>query len=133
MTVSEQTQVQMINLTASAADAVRELFNQRNLEGYALRVFISGGGCSGYQYGMALDDNIRESDHVEESNGIQILVDDVSINYLAGSTVDFIEDPMGGGFKIENPNTISSCGCNQSYQSGEDNATGAAGGCSGCG
>src|SRR4030065_1308054 len=110
MTITEQTQVQMINLTASAADAVKELLIKRNLEGFALRVFISGGGCSGYQYGMALDDNIRESDHVVESNGIKLLVDEVSINYLHGSTVDYVEDLMGGGFKIENPNALSTCG-----------------------
>jgi iron-sulfur cluster assembly accessory protein len=133
MTISEQTQVQTINLTASAADAVRELLTKRDLDGYALRVFISGGGCSGFQYGMALDDNIRESDHVVESNGIKVLVDEVSINYLHGSTVDYVEDLMGGGFKIENPNALSSCGCGQSFRSSEDNADDTTGGCAGCG
>lgn len=133
MTISEQTQVQMINLTTSAADAVRDLLTNRNLEGYALRVFISGGGCSGYQYGMALDDNIRETDNVVESNGVKVLVDEVSINYLFGSTVDYVEDLMGGGFKIENPNALSSCGCGQSSPRGEENESCATGGCAGCG
>jgi len=132
MTLPEQTQLQIINLTTTAADAVRALLEERNLEGFALRVFISGGGCSGLQYGMALDDNIRKSDYVDESNGIKILVDDVSIKYLNGSTVDFIDDPVGGGFKIENPNAFSSCGCGQSYATGESDTCGTGGGCSGC-
>jgi iron-sulfur cluster assembly accessory protein len=132
MTMSEQTQVQMINLTAPAADAVRELLTKRNLEGYALRVFISGGGCSGFQYGMALDDNIRESDFVAETNGIKVLVDEVSIDYLNGATVDYVEDLMGGGFKIQNPNALSTCGCGQSFRTSEGDTGSSSGGCSSC-
>jgi iron-sulfur cluster assembly accessory protein len=132
MTLPEQTQVQMINLTAPAADAVKELLTKRNLEGHALRVFISGGGCSGFQYGMALDDNIRESDYIVESNGIKLLVDEVSIDYLNGATVDYVEDIMGGGFKIQNPNALSTCGCGQSFRTSEGDAGDAGGGCGSC-
>ena len=132
MTLPDQTQTEMINLTAPAAEAVRELINKRELDGYALRVFISGGGCSGFQYGMALDDNIRESDYVVESDGIKVLVDEVSFDYLRGATVDYVEDLMGGGFKIENPNAVSSCGCGQSFRTSEGETGTTGGGCGSC-
>lgn len=132
MTLPEQTQTEMINLTVPAAEAVRELINKRELDGYALRVFVSGGGCSGFQYGMALDDNIRESDYIVESDGIKVLVDEVSIDYLRGATVDYVEDLMGGGFKIENPNAVSSCGCGQSFRTSEGESDAASGGCGSC-
>jgi iron-sulfur cluster assembly protein len=132
MTLPEQTQTETIILTAPAVEAVRELIDKRELEGYALRVFISGGGCSGFQYGMALDDNIRESDYIVESDGIKVLVDEVSIDYLHGATVDYVEDLMGGGFKIENPNAVSSCGCGQSFRTSEGESGAASGGCASC-
>jgi iron-sulfur cluster assembly protein len=82
---------------------VRDLLAKRNLTDYALRVFISGGGCSGYQYGMALENNIRDEDLSWDFDDVKLVVDEVSINYLRGATVDFVEDVMGSGFKIENP------------------------------
>ena len=127
----EQTQTELITLTPAAADAVRGLLEKRNLEGYALRVFISGGGCSGFQYGMALEANIRENDLLAEFNGVKVVVDEVSIEYLRGASVDYVEDVMGSGFKIENPNAISSCGCGSSFRA-KDGGTGG-GGCSSCG
>ena len=114
-----------ITLTDAAAEADRGLLAQRNLSDYSLRVYVSGGGCSGIQYGMAFDNNIRTEDTITESNGIKVLVDEVSIQYLHGATVDYIDAPQGAGFKINNPNAIS-CGCGSSC--GDDS-----GGCEGCG
>jgi iron-sulfur cluster assembly protein len=129
--VLEQTQTQQVTITQAAANAVEQLIEKRELSGYALRVFISGGGCSGYQYGMALENNFRDSDLIIDSEGIQVVVDEVSINYLNGATIDYVEDVRGSGFKIENPNAMSSCGCGQSSESGS-NPYGNGGGCSGC-
>lgn len=125
----EQSQV---TLTPVAAKAVQELLVKRNLPNHALRLFVSGGGCSGMQYGMALEENIRPEDFIYETDGIKLLVDEVSINYLHGATVDYVEDLMGGGFKIENPNALSSCGCGNSFHSKEDSGGESSQGCGGC-
>lgn len=131
----EQINVEGINLTPAAAQAVTDLLQKRNLEGYALRVFVQGGGCSGFQYGMALDNNIRDADLKFAYHGVQVIVDEVSIDYLRGATVDFEDNLMGGGFKIDNPNAMSSCGCGSSFkpaQGGEAQGGGCGSGC-GCG
>jgi iron-sulfur cluster assembly protein len=130
MTLPEQTLTQPVTLTKPAADAVREVINQKNLPGYALRLFISGGGCSGYQYGLALDSNIRSEDVVIEVDGVKLIVDEVSIKYLQGATVDYVEGMTSSGFKIINPNAVSSCSCGQSFDSSEGETSA---GCSGCG
>jgi iron-sulfur cluster assembly accessory protein len=124
-------QTQQITLTPAAADVVRDLLVKRNLEGHALRVFVSGGGCSGFQYGMALEGNVRESDLVFEHNGVKVVVDEISIDYLAGSTIDYVDELMGSGFKIENPNAVTSCGCGNSFRT-KDNAEGESGAGCGC-
>ena len=130
MDLLEITQTDQLSVTPAAAIAVEELFAKRDLEGYALRVFVSGGGCSGYQYGMALEDNIRETDIVSEQHGVKIVVDEISINYLNGATVDYVDEVMGSGFKIENPNAMSTCGCGSSFKTSDDpGAANAAGGC----
>ena len=116
----DPTQTDQITLTSAAAVAVRELLAKRNLEGYALRVFVSGGGCSGYQYGMALEGNVRDSDLVFEQHDVKLVVDEISINYLRGSTVDYVDEIMGSGFKIDNPNAVASCGCGSSFRTKED-------------
>jgi iron-sulfur cluster assembly accessory protein len=131
MVLVEQTQTETIALTPSAAEAVRDLLSKRDLEGYALRVFIKGGGCSGYQYGMALDNNFRDEDLVTDCHGVKVIVDEVSINYLRGATVDFVEDVMGSGFKVDNPNAVASCGCGSSFRTQDGDAS-EGGGCSSC-
>lgn len=114
-------QVDEITLTSAAADAVRGLLKERELEGHALRVFVAGGGCSGYQYGMALEGDPRETDIVMEQHGVQVVVDEVSIQYLKGAHIDYVNEVMGSGFKIENPNATSACGCGNSFRTdGED-------------
>jgi iron-sulfur cluster assembly protein len=132
MVLVEDTQIdEAVVLTAAAATAVQDLLAKRNLEGYALRVFVSGGGCSGFQYGMALENNIRETDLLLEQHGVKLVVDEVSINYLAGATVDFVDEIMGSGFKIENPNAVATCGCGSSFRTKDDpEASGHDGGCS---
>lgn len=122
--------ITLVTLTLPAAQAIREVMAEKNLQGYALRLYISGGGCSGYQYGLALDNNIRSEDTTIETDGIKLIIDEVSIKYLQGSTVDYIEGSTGSGFKIINPNAASACGCGQSNNSSEDDNGSC---CSGCG
>lgn len=101
-------------LTETAANAVQDLFTQRDLQGYSLRVFVSSGGCgcSGPQYGMALENNQNPNDSLHTQHGVNVLIDDISAEYLAGAVIDYIEDETGTGFKIDNPNAVStSCGC----------------------
>lgn len=126
--IEEQNQ---ITLTEPAANAVRDILTKRELEGYALRVYIAGGGCSGYQYGMALEGEIRDTDSVFNEYGVKVVIDEVSINYLKGATIDYVEDIMGSGFKIHNPNAVSSCGCGNSFRTADD-AGAESGGCSSC-
>jgi iron-sulfur cluster assembly protein len=130
MDVLEQTN--SIQITATATEVVRNLLTQKNVPDYGLRVFVSGGGCSGLQYGMALEAEARSYDHVLESDGVKIFVDPQSMMYLTGATIDYEDSLMGGGFKIENPNAVSGCGCGHSFKT-EDSAGAAAGGCSSCG
>jgi iron-sulfur cluster assembly accessory protein len=130
MDVLEHTQTAQISLTETAAAAVQDLLKKRELSDLALRVFISGGGCSGFQYGMALEDNIRDTDIVTEQHGVRLVVDEVSINYLDGATVDYVDEIMGSGFKIENPNAVSTCGCGSSFKTSGDASASTGGGCS---
>jgi iron-sulfur cluster assembly accessory protein len=129
MTLPVETETKTLELTQSAADAVREVMSQKNLQGYALRLFVSGGGCSGYQYGLALDNRFRPEDLVVETDGIKLIIDEVSIQYLHGSTVDYVNDGEENGFKIINPNPISACSCGQDTSAQGDSE----GGCAGCG
>ena len=105
------TLVEPITLTDSAATAVRDLLVQRNLPDYALRVYVSGGGCSGLQHGLALEGHVRPEDTAFEVNGVKVVVDEVSIEYLRGATVDYVSMDPDTGFKITNPNMMPSCSC----------------------
>jgi iron-sulfur cluster assembly accessory protein len=133
MNVIEQTET--IQVTAAALDVVRNLLIQKNVPDHGLRVFVAGGGCSGMQYGMALEAEARPYDHVIERDGVKIFVDPTSMMYLNSATIDYEDSIMGGGFKIENPNAASSCGCGHSFKAKEGSgsvAAGAGGGCA-CG
>jgi iron-sulfur cluster assembly accessory protein len=120
----------MITLTERAACELKELMTSQDKTQAALRVWVAGGGCSGLSYGMALDDNSpEEDDQIFEQEGVKVIVDSLSL----GAQVDYVDDTLGGGFKIENPNATSSCGCGSSFKT-EGSEAGAAGGCgSGCG
>jgi iron-sulfur cluster assembly protein len=100
-----------------------------------LRVFVAGGGCSGFQYGMSLEEETSEGDQTFEINGVKVIIDPRSATYVEGAEIDFVESMMGGGFKIDNPNAASSCGCGQSFtpKEGEEEAEPVASGCGGCG
>jgi iron-sulfur cluster assembly protein len=128
--IAEMVETEVVTLTPAAVEAVKSLLAKRNLEGYALRVFISGGGCSGFQYGMALEGNIRPTDLTCEFGGVQVVVDEISIEYMRGATIDYVDDVMGSGFKIENPNAVSSCGCGSSFRTKESGETSGSSGCS---
>jgi iron-sulfur cluster assembly accessory protein len=93
-----------INLSTAASQAVKDILAERKLEGYALRVYVAGGGCSGVQFGMALDNNFRDVDTTIEAGGIKVLVDNVSLDYLRGAHIDFVNDPeRGAGFVVDSP------------------------------
>ena len=124
-----------ISLTDNAAQEVRDILEQQgNPEGVALRIYVAGGGCSGLQYGMALDENAEEGDAFFEDKGVSVVIDAMSLKYISGSIVDYVTTPMGGGFKVENPNATKSCGCGSSFST-EDDASGqtVTGGCGSCG
>jgi iron-sulfur cluster assembly accessory protein len=130
--ISTQITTQGISLSSAAAQAVQNIMEEKNLEGYALRIYVSGGGCCGAQFGMALDDNIREIDTTFESDGVKVVVDEVSIDHLQGAKIDYVDDPeRGAGFIVNNPNAKAhnhgsdACGCG-------DNAGGCSSGSCGC-
>lgn len=116
----------MVTVTPSAAEKLRAVLAEKNLPDYGLRVFISGGGCSGFQYGMAFENKSEEGDFVFDANGVRIYLDSASSMYLEGASVDYVDSLMGGGFRIENPNATSSCACGQSFSAG---GSGGGGGC----
>lgn len=112
----ELEQTEAVTLTPAAAEKLQALLRERNMLTHGLRVFVAGGGCSGMQYGMAFDPQPRETDHIFESDGIRLFVDPVSMMYIAGAQIDYIDSLMGGGFRIENPNAIATCGCGHSFR-----------------
>jgi len=107
---------EIVSLTLSAASQVKEMLaNEENSSGKGLRLFIESGGCSGLQYGMVFDER-REGDFSAEFDGVSVLVDNVSAEYLKGCVVDYSDTLTGGGFKISNPRAKSSCGCGKSFE-----------------
>ena len=107
----------MINVTETAATKINELLSDEQKPGAGLRVFVQGGGCSGFQYGLMIDEGEGdgENDQVFEVHGVKLLVDPISLRYLKGAEVDFVDNNMGGGFTIKNPNAKSTCGCGSSF------------------
>jgi iron-sulfur cluster assembly accessory protein len=105
----------MINVTQGAASKIGELLAEEQKDGSGLRVFVQGGGCSGFQYGLMIEEARSDADQVFESNGVKLYVDPISVRYLSGAEVDFVDTVTGGGFTIKNPNAVSTCGCGQSF------------------
>ncbi len=101
--------------TDAAAVKVRELMTEEGNEDLMLRVFISGGGCSGFQYGFTFEEGMGEGDTVVEKHGVKLLVDPLSIQYLAGAEIDYTEGLEGARFVIKNPNATTTCGCGSSF------------------
>ena len=105
-----------VTLTASAADKLGGVMEQKGMRTtHGLRVFVKGGGCGGMQYGMTFD-TPKEGDEVFEQYGLRIIVDPTSMFYVGGANIDYVDNLMGGGFHIENPNATSSCGCGSSFR-----------------
>ena len=118
----------VVSLTPEAQSRLKELLGKEDNPSLALRIFVSGGGCSGMQYGMAFDDQRRTDDLIIDNEGVQILVDDFSVSYIRGSEIDYVDSLMGAGFTVHNPNAVHSCSCGHSFDTGED-----AGGAQACG
>lgn len=129
----EQMTTDTITLTDTAVQMVKSLLEQKNVPDHGLRVFVSGGGCSGMQYGMALEAEPRPYDHVIETGGVKVFVDPTSMMYLSGASIDYEESLMGGGFKIDNPNAVSTCGCGSSFKTAGSAGAAAGAACPSCG
>src|SRR5215510_8268270 len=112
------TETPLLTLSIAASDAVKNILAERNLEGYALRVYVAGGGCCGVNFGMALDNNFRDVDTIFDTDGVKVVVDEVSIEYLRGASIDFVNDPeRGAGFAVDSAmakgheHSEEGCGC----------------------
>ena len=133
MEIQERTDT-LVSLTPAAAAKIKQLIESET-DVSVLRVAIEGGGCSGFQYGLGFDRGAVEGDHEYESEGVRVVVDPFSAPYLRGASVDYLETIQESGFKIDNPNAVSSCGCGSSFQvaegeSPESTASGCGSGCS---
>ncbi len=106
-----------INVTEAAATKISQLLTEEKRAEAGLRVFVQGGGCSGFQYGLMIEESAGDSDtdQIFQSNGVKLFVDPISVRYLAGAEVDFVDNLTGGGFTIKNPNAKTTCGCGQSF------------------
>jgi len=122
----------LVNISEAAANKLQKLLVEKNIPEHGLRVFVAGGGCSGLQYGMAFEKEAREFDHVIKTHSIRLYIDPTSSEYLFGASIDYVDNLMGGGFRIENPNAVSSCGCGHSFKT-QDSAQTASTGGGGCG
>jgi iron-sulfur cluster assembly accessory protein len=113
-----------VTLTPAAAEKLGVILDQKGMkETHALRVFVKGGGCGGMQYGMTFEDNVSEADEVyEQPGGLRVVVDATSLFYVGGANIDYVENLMGGGFHIENPNAVSSCGCGSSFRTAQSHS-----------
>ena len=106
-----------VSVTEAAASKIAQLLAEEEKREAGLRVFVQGGGCSGFQYGLMIEEGVGDpdADRIFQSNGVTLFVDPISIRYLTGAEVDFVDNLMGGGFTIKNPNAKSTCGCGQSF------------------
>ncbi|MBA2454421.1 MAG: iron-sulfur cluster assembly accessory protein [Chloroflexia bacterium] len=120
----------MISISDEAVAQLETFLEDQGTKGYALRVFVAPGGCSGLQYGMSVEEEVEEGDTVVEMKGVRLLVDEFSAMYLGGSEIDYVNSLMGGGFTVRNPNAVAGCACGHSFDAGGNEAT--AQGC-GCG
>jgi iron-sulfur cluster insertion protein len=102
-------------VTESAARRLAEIIAADGQDGMVLRVAVSGGGCSGFQYGFTLDDTVQDDDVTIERDGVKVVIDSTSIDLLAGAQIDYVEELSGAAFRITNPNAASSCGCGNSF------------------
>ena len=104
-----------VTVTDSAVSRIASLMEQEDGAGLFLRISVSGGGCSGFQYGFSFDDEVRPDDREFGRDGVKVVVDEVSLDLLAGAEIDFVEDMIGASFQVRNPNATASCGCGSSF------------------
>ena len=109
------TQTKLVTITPKAIEKVKEFIESEEKKQDGLRVYVAGGGCSGFSYGLSLENEKAEDDSIIDTDGIKLYIDSASAQYLKGSEIDYIEDVMSSGFKISNPNTSSSCACGHSH------------------
>lgn len=105
----------MIVVRPAAVEKIRDLLIDENKPGLKLRIFVQGGGCAGFSYGFTFDEDVTEDDFTLNFDGVELLVDSMSSQYLQGAEVDYVEELMGSQFKINNPNAQTSCGCGSSF------------------
>lgn len=110
----------MISISETAGDKIQEMIAAEETPNLFLRIGVQEGGCSGFSYGMGLDDEQHEDDQVLEIQGLKVVVDSESAKYLRGLEIDYKESAMGGGFTIHNPNAIATCGCGSSFRTATD-------------
>ena len=133
MATIEREETTLVTLTEGAAAKISRLMAEEPAgEAEVLRVAIQGGGCSGFEYALGFDRGAQAGDHELEFHGVKVVVDPFSAPYLRGSTIDFLEGLQESGFKIDNPNVVSACGCGSSFQVAEGEAPDAAAGCGTC-
>jgi iron-sulfur cluster assembly protein len=133
MAAIEQESTTLVTLTAGAAVKIGALMAQEPAgEAEVLRVAVQGGGCSGFEYALGFDRGAQAGDHELEFHGVKVVVDPFSAPYLQGATIDFLEGLQESGFKIDNPNVVTACGCGSSFQVAEGEAPDAAAGCGTC-
>ncbi len=123
-----ETQAALISITPTAAEKVRELLGAEGNPELGLRVFVAGGGCSGLQYGMTLDET-QDGDSIFETGGVRVLIDEMSAEYISGSEIDYVDSLMGAGFTVNNPNAVSTCGCGHSFKTAGDGGEARSCGC----
>lgn len=109
----------MITITKPASERLQSIMIEKNITDHALRVFVSGGGCSGLNYGMTFAQSPEATDQIFEAEGLKVVVDPASFEYISGATIDFVDSLMGGGFRIDNPNAIQTCSCGSSFKTAE--------------
>ena len=110
----------IVSLTDAAASKLRELTKEETSPSIGLRVYVYSGGCSGYKYGMMLEDQPTPDDNVLEASGVRVYVDTNSVKLLSGSQIDYVDTLMGAGFTVNNPNAVTGCGCGSSFRTAED-------------
>ncbi len=129
MTTETTTETLLVTITDAAAEKAKALLAARDLPDGALRVFVAGGGCSGYQYGMAIARTTEADDIVHEHTGVRIVVDPESAQYLEGAEIDYVDEVMKSGFSIYNPNATKSCACGSSFQTSDGSGQARSCGC----
>ncbi|HEY7969372.1 MAG TPA: iron-sulfur cluster insertion protein ErpA [Candidatus Limnocylindrales bacterium] len=118
-----EVQPTVVNLTDAAAAKLRELTAEETNPAIGLRVYVYSGGCSGFRYGMMLEDAPTAEDKVLEANGVKVYVDGSSVNLLQGSEIDYVDTLMGAGFTVNNPNAVAACGCGSSFRTADDSGS----------